>query len=108
MQMLLEKMLSRLKYHNRDFKSAVDSALRAMALAHRESLISRNGIEVLSISIGILREVGSRIVGSPRILEAATVVEQYLDKPTEHHVLPFHFCSVYFGTSFLFSLLSQN
>jgi hypothetical protein len=59
MQMLLEKMLSQLKYHNKDFKSAVDSALRAMALVHRESLISRNGIEVLSISIGILRDRNS-------------------------------------------------
>jgi hypothetical protein len=55
MQMLLEKMLSQLKYHNKDYKSAVDSALRAMTLVHRESLISRNGIEVLNISIRILR-----------------------------------------------------
>jgi hypothetical protein len=108
MQMLMERMLSQLKYHNKDFKSAADSALRAMALVHRESLISREGIEILSISIGLLRSIGIRIAGSPLILEAVTVVEQYLDKPTQRDVLLFQFCSVYFGISFLFSLLSQK
>ena len=46
---VMERMLSQLEYHEGNFKEAIDSAYRALALINREFFFSVQSIYALSI-----------------------------------------------------------
>lgn len=70
----MEKMLSKLKYHNGDFEGAISSATRALTLIARDSLITTESIEIVEILVDTLKHIVSRYVVGKGILEAAILV----------------------------------